>query len=231
MQIGTLCRLRHLHLRHPYHDVDSYASLARLPLHTLELVGVVRALPSCLSRLTSMEALVIDGSEMEDEQGEVGPGVLASALPQLTQLTRLDLAVSSAAPLAALTALHRLRWLCWGWEPDGGAAALPPGGWMQQLQTLAAPQPLVARSLPALSSASSLEQLCPYPHRGSTDAQLRTVISWAVQHSSLQQLLLGDRLLSGCVWGEVTAATRLRPSLCIVPSMIAESSCIDCSFI
>ena len=223
LQIATLPRLRHLHLRHPHHDAGSYAALTRLSLHTLELSGCVRVVPDCLSALTSLQCLAVDGCNMgAEEEADVAAG-LAAALPHLTQLTQLAAALESPAPLAALTALTGLRWLVWACTPEGDTAALPPGSWLAALQTLAAPLSLVARSLPALVSAQRLEQLCLYMHGGQSEAaasQLRASLSWAVQQPSLQHLLLGDQPLPGTAWADVAAAARLRPSLRIEPGSL-----------
>lgn len=220
LQIGTLSSLRHLHLRHPYDDAASYAPLTRLSLlHTLKLTGCVTAVPDCLSALTSLQSLTVDGCNMEDEQVAAVAAGLASALPHLTRLTRLELALWSPGPLAALTALTGLRWLCWQYAVNGSAAALPPGNWMQRLQTLAAPNSLVARSLPALEGAHSLEQLCVYAGMQS-DTQLRATISWAARRTSLRQLLLGNQPLTSSVWPEISAAARLHPTLSITADTI-----------
>ena len=219
-QIGTLPQLRHLHIHHPYEDASSYAALAQLSLHTLELTGCVAVLPECLSALTTLQSLTVDGGNMGDEEEAAVAAGLAAALPHLRQLSRLDLALTSPQPLAALTALTSLRWLCWWWQPQGQSPSLPPGGWLQQLQTLAAPQALVAASLPALAGAQRLEQLCVYARGLSPDVHLTAIIRWAAQHPFPQQLLLGNRTVGSSVWTEIGAAARLRPGLRITASTI-----------
>lgn len=176
-------------------------------------------MPDCLSALTSLQSLTVDGCNVDDEEEAAVAAGLASALPHLTQLTGLELALLSHEPLAALTALTGLRWLCWQYEVNGRAAALTPGNWMRCLQTLAAPNSLAARSLPALEGAHSLEQLCVYSAE-STDAQLRAPISWAARHTSLRQLLLGNQPLTSSVWPEISAAARLHPTLNITADRI-----------
>lgn len=153
-----------------------------------------------------------------EDEAAVAAG-LTLALLQLVQLTRLELAVWSSGPLASLTALTNLRRLCWWEEPEGDGAALPHGHWLQQLQTFAAPVSLVVHSLPALEGARSLHQLYPETH-GDADAALRSIIRWAAQHPSLQQLLMGESALSKEVWPETLYAARLRPSLQILANEI-----------
>jgi len=137
VQIGTLCNLRHLTIWHPCHGVGSNAALTQLSLHTLELLGCVRSVPDCLSALTTLQSLAVDGCSLKEHEAAVAAG-LSVALLQLVQLTRLELAVWSSGPLASLTALTNLRRLCWWEEPEGDGAALPHGHWLQQLQTFAA---------------------------------------------------------------------------------------------
>ena len=226
MQIGTLCNLRQLFLQNPYEDAGSYAPLTQLSrLTTLKLLGCVPVVPDCLSALTSLLCLAVEGRNMDNEEEAAVAAGLSHALPHLVQLTQLDLDLSSPGPLASLTALTALRQLSWWAEPDIGSAALPHGPWMQRLEALAAPDSLLAHSLPALEGARSLQQLCSFACRKPRGAQLRSVIRWAVQHPTLQRLLLGDRPLSSELWPEIGEAARVRPDLRIMNSTIAHIDC------
>jgi len=221
LQIGTLCNLRFLGIWHPFKDAGSYAPLTRLSqLHTLKLAGCVYVLPDCLSALTSLQSLAVEGCSVNAEQQAAMAAGLSHALLHLTQLTQLQLALRSPGPLASLTALVSLRQLSWWGALDGDGAELPHGRWIQQLEGLAAHASLVARSLPALEGARNLQQLSLYPASSVSDAQLQSVVRWAAQHAPLQQLLLGPQPLSRDLWPDVVEAARLRPSLRILPSTV-----------
>lgn len=99
LQIGALRNLRHLRLRHPYSNADSYAALAGLPLETLEVAGYVTGLPACLSALTTLKTLAIDCGNVDVEEDEAVADSLSHALPQLTRLSSLALNMWSLRPL------------------------------------------------------------------------------------------------------------------------------------
>lgn len=223
LQIGALRNLRHLCLRHPYGNADSYAALAGLALETVELLGVVTVVPACLSALTTLRALAVDTMNAEDEELQAAlADNLSHALPHLTRLSYLALRMYVNGPLACLSALTSLCSLFWVWSPEDPTAALPPGGWLAGLHTLAAPFRLVSTSLPALQSAQHLEQLCLYREGAadSSESDLRAVIRWAARHPALRRLLLGDRSVPGTLWADIAMAIREHPSLTIEPTTL-----------
>lgn len=176
----------------------------------------MRAVPSCLSALTSLRVLVVRILYAEEQEASAAAS-LAGAL--------LVIATCKAEPLSALTALTGLRWLCWSDEPDNDSSVLPPGAWLQGLRTLAAPGALVERSLPALAAAQCLQELCLYLRAKlspQTELQLRAVVRQAERHPTLARLLLGNGQLPGQMWADIAAATPRRPSLCIEAGTIRQ---------
>lgn len=219
-QIGELRRLQHLYLQHPFVADASYAPLTRLSLTRLDLCGECSVVPSCLSTLTTLQALTVDDSSATDEEAEaLMAAQLCGALPHLSQLTFLALNLDRDTPLQHLTALHSLHTLCWR---SGGDVALPPGPWLASLASLAAPLPLLASNLPLLSTASQLQQICAYGTVCVQEVwpQLRQLLRWAPRQPSLRRLLLGFKQLDAVAWGEVAASTRAQPALYIEPGIV-----------
>ena len=211
-QIGELPRLQHLYLQHPFRNDASYAPLARLSLTRLDLCGVCGLVPSCLSALTTLQALTVDGGMADEEEAALMEAQLCGALPHLSQLTFLALNLGTSAPLQHLSSLHSLHTLCWR---SDGAAALPPGRWLASLASLAAPTDLLAFNLPLLSAASQLQQICVYGTACTPEGWplLRQLLRWAPRQPRLRSLLLGFEQLQAPAWAEVAAATRAQPAL------------------
>lgn len=222
-QIGSLRNLRHLYLRNPYGDPSTYSALVQLPLTRLELGGLVHTLPSCLSALTLLEALSVNGEDcdVQSDQEMAQALCICHALPRLTRLTFLALSLMAAAPLAHLTALPSLRSLYWCYPQADDAAALPPGSWLSSLQALGAPLPLLARSLAVLGAAQRLQEVSvSVDPQSAWKQELPQLLRRAPRHRSLRRVLLDRRVMHAEVWEAVAAASRTNPSLCISAQIV-----------
>lgn len=179
LQLSGLAGLKQLKFDVSNFHSDGYEPLAGMAsLTRLELW--VEDAPSCLSRLTQLRWLTMDAARGDAE-------AIERALCQLQQLSVLYLSLRGLAVRpSALASLNQLRHMYLDVEPDANAA-LPPGTWLAQLQTVAAPLNFVLRSLPAVRGAAHLQNLVMQGDAVPDNAICR-IVRWASEQPSLRQL-------------------------------------------
>ncbi|KAL4457432.1 hypothetical protein ABPG75_012297 [Micractinium tetrahymenae] len=195
-QVSSLSRLEHCVLIMPAIQPSGFEPLAQLPsLHTLEITGCME-LPSCISRLTRLASLHMEGycDAVAD-----GP-VFVDALCHLTKLTHLSVAAFDAdeaatvpfglpGPPPTLTALAQLRSFSW-LGVVSVSAMLPAGTWLAQVEQLSAPCTVLAKSLPAMQGMLQLRTLAP-TYVGASPLAAAAVLIWADRCPTLRCLRLG----------------------------------------
>ena len=237
MQLAGLRRLRSLSLCNCAVSTEGLECLAALPaLQSLRLASN-DGLPSaaCLAalseRLTSLSLEPAKGSPA----AAVGAG-LEAGLPLLTALQRLALRVPHGAAEyrgvpAALSSLRSLRsfaWLVGGSTGSGGLQqrqlegplpALPAGGWLCGLTSLALPAGTAAASLAPLAAAAQLQELA-LDHFCSLPADLQAdLLRFAGRHPALRRLCLAlggaGGALDTAAFVQAAAALAANPRLSI----------------
>lgn len=189
MQLTALTQLQALRIVGDQAASTGYSPLAQLPtVKTLELIDC-SAIPSCLSQLVQLEALVLHctpfrsapkaGGVVEGEAARALAAEVAAAVPALCcqqRLTRLQMRHQARWPpygggqaqqlpanglAGILASLPALQRLEWPCWLEGPAPALLPAGLaaLGSLRRLHAPAGALASSLAALSEAGELEHL------------------------------------------------------------------------